>query len=179
MPDLGAEVTAAVPADQPGGKDAVAAVATPDGFPALQFPLHQLPLGGGDDGRVAVLHIILRYLTLVFLLFLGEKIHRERLLQEGVTLVLLVFQNALHRARRPSFLPCGGRYPFLGEKTCNGTGGLADATFLVAHGDDPRRTVRLQRLRSGKRLIITSKQIRRHTVYLTNILVSKIPLFPC
>ena len=39
---------------------------------------------------------------------------------------------------------------------------FADATFLVAHGDDPRRTVRLQRLRSGKRLIITSKQIRRH-----------------
>ena len=61
----------------------------------------------------------------------------------------------------------------------DGTGGLADPALLVAHGDDPGRTVRLQRLRSGKRLIITSKQIRRHTVYLTNILVSKIPLFPC
>ena len=64
--------------------------------------------------------------------------------------------------------------PILAQCTSDidGTGGLADATFLVAHGDDPRRTVRLQRLRSGKRLIITSKQIRRHTVYLTNILVS-------
>ena len=58
MPDLGAEVTAAVPADQPGGKDAVAAVTASDGFPALQLSLHQLPLGGVDDGRVAVLHIV-------------------------------------------------------------------------------------------------------------------------
>ena len=69
----------------------------------------------------------------------------------------------------------------LGQRTGNidGAGGLTYATLLVAHGDDPCRTVRLQRLRCGKRLIITSKQIRRHTVYLTNILVSKIPLFPC
>ena len=125
MPDLGAKVTTTVSADQPGGKDAVAAVTASDGFPALQLSLHQLPFGGIDDGRVAVLHIILRHLALVFLLFLGEKIHRERLLQKGVTFILLVFQNALHRARRPAFLPSGGGYPLPGEKTCNGTGGLA------------------------------------------------------
>ena len=40
---------AAVSADQPGGEDTVAAVTAPYGLPALQFPLHQLPLGGVDD----------------------------------------------------------------------------------------------------------------------------------
>ena len=138
MPDLGTEVTTTVPADQPGGKYAVAAVAAPNSFPALQLTLHQLPLSRVNDGRVAVLHIILRHLALVFLLFLGEKIHRERLLQEGVTLVLLVFQDALHRARRPSFLPCGGGYPFLGEKARNGTGGLAAEEQTVNPADSLR-----------------------------------------
>ncbi len=82
MPDLGAEESAAIPADQPGGKDTVAAVAASDGLPALQFPLHQLPLGGVDDGRVAVLHIVLWYLAFVFLLLFGEEVHRERFLAE-------------------------------------------------------------------------------------------------
>ena len=88
----------------------------------------------------------------------------------------------LHRVGVDAETHRGGALPaVLAERAADidGTGGLADATLLVAHGDDPCRTVRLQRLRCGKRLIITSKQIRRHTVYLTNILVSKIPLFPC
>ena len=45
MPDLGTEETAVVSTDQPGGKDAVVAVVASDGFPTVQFPLHQLPLG--------------------------------------------------------------------------------------------------------------------------------------
>ena len=49
MPNLRPKVTAAVSADQPGGEDTVAAVTAPYGLPALQFPLHQLPLGGVDD----------------------------------------------------------------------------------------------------------------------------------
>ena len=117
MPDLGAKVTAAVSADQVGRKNAVAAVAASDVFPVLQLTLHQFPLGGVNDGRVAVLHIVLRRLDLVFLLLLGEKIHREYLLQESIAIVLLVFENALHRTCPPLFLSGEGEYPFPGEVT--------------------------------------------------------------
>ena len=74
---------------------------------------------------MAVLHIVLRHLALVFLLLLGEEIHRERFLQEGIALILLVFQDALHCACSPLFLAGGSGYPFPGEEACNGAGGLA------------------------------------------------------
>ena len=52
---------------------------------------------GADNCRVAVLHIILRYLTLVLFGFLGEKIHREAFLQKRIALIFFIGENALHR----------------------------------------------------------------------------------
>ena len=57
---------------------------------------------------MAVLHIILRDLSLIDYGFLGEEIHRKRLLKQSRTLILFVPQDALHGGSLPDGLFSGG-----------------------------------------------------------------------
>ena len=72
----------AVPADQTGGEDALGAVAPAQLFSAGNLLLHPVEQQRIDYGLVAVLHIILRDLTLVYLHFLLQKVHSEALLEK-------------------------------------------------------------------------------------------------
>lgn len=52
-----------------------------------------------------VLHIVLRNLTLVDFGGFGEKIHREAFLQQYITLIFFVSQNAYYCSNLPGFFP--------------------------------------------------------------------------
>lgn len=70
-------------------------------FAPLQLRLHLRPLPQLDNGRVAVLYIILGHFSLIDFGFLGEKIHREGFLQQRRAFVLLVPEDALHGGPLP------------------------------------------------------------------------------
>ena len=70
MPDLGAEVFAAVAAFQLCRERAAAVMAPPCVLPPLYLRLHELPFCRLDDGVMAALHIILRHLPFIRLAFL-------------------------------------------------------------------------------------------------------------
>lgn len=53
---------------------------------------------------MAVFHVVLWNLTLVGLHLLGQKIHREMLLQDGVSFVFFVSEDTLNCARPPLLL---------------------------------------------------------------------------
>ena len=111
-------------------------------MPGRHLVLRLLEHGGADDGLVVVLHIILRHLALVYLLLLGEEVHRVHLLQESVAFIFFVGKNAFDRAGRPcllaagrwdalrrqQFCDCVGRAP-LQEEAVNPADGLR--LFLV------------------------------------------------
>ena len=80
VPDLRAEVVTAVAADQTAGKNGLAAVASAQRLSPDHLFLHPVEQERVDDCFVAVLHIVLRDLTLVDLHFLLQKINRELLL---------------------------------------------------------------------------------------------------
>ena len=75
-----------------------------------------------DNRRMAVLDIVLGNLSLIRLLFLLKEIYRERLLQQGVSFVLLICQNGFHRAT-PPFLLARGRGDSLSRQTSGNAGG--------------------------------------------------------
>ena len=83
VPGFGTENIAAVGADDLPGEGAGLMVPVAAVFAPFQFHLNLLPFPGFDDGWMAVLHIILRDLTLIDLGFLGEEIHRKRLLRNN------------------------------------------------------------------------------------------------
>ena len=107
-------------------------------FAPLQLRLHLLPLPRLDNGRVAVLHIILGHFSLVDLCFLGEKIHREGFLQQRRAFVLLVPEDALHGGPLPhGFLARSGN-PLLRQHGGNGVGGFPLEQLPVDAPDDLR-----------------------------------------
>ena len=70
----------------------------------LQFLLNQLEYLRADDGFVVTLHIILWDFTLVGFFLFGEEVHRVAFLQEGITFVLLVGEDAPNRSGIPFVL---------------------------------------------------------------------------
>ncbi|MPN20741.1 hypothetical protein SDC9_168120 [bioreactor metagenome] len=76
-----------------------------DFFTPFHFKLHRIKFVRLNNGRMAILHIVLRNFTLVDFGSFGEKIHREAFLQQSITLVFLVGQNAYHCRHLPGFFP--------------------------------------------------------------------------
>ena len=112
VPGFGTENIAAVGADDLPGKGTGLAVPGAAVFAPLQLRLHLFPFPRLNDGRVAVLYIILGHFSLVDLCFLGEKIHREGFLQQRRAFVLLVPEDALHGGPLPhGFLARGMTRP--------------------------------------------------------------------
>ena len=63
--------------------------------PSGELPLNHLKGLRVDDGLVVVLHVVLRDLTLIGSHLLGQEVLAEGLLQQGISLILLVRQDAL------------------------------------------------------------------------------------
>ena len=124
MPDLGAEVFAAVAAFQLCRERAAAVMAPPQVLPPLYLHLHELPLRRLDDGVMAALHIILRNFPFVRLALLGKEVHRVALLQAGIAFVLFVGKDVLHRPVPPGLLPRGRRDVPVRQIFRNGVGRL-------------------------------------------------------
>ena len=82
VPGLGTENPAAVATEDLPGEGAGLTVPSAAVFTPLQLRLYLLPFPRFDDGRMAVLHIILRNLAFVDLGFLGEKIYRKGFLKQ-------------------------------------------------------------------------------------------------
>ena len=108
MPDLGTVKASAVPADDATGEQPLPAVPVAVLLPRFNLQLHQLVYLFGNDGRVAVPHIILGNLTLVLFELLGQKVRTERLLENGVTFIALIPQDGHDRALAPD-LPASRR----------------------------------------------------------------------
>ena len=87
MPDLRAEIAAAVAADDTCRQHVFSAVLPADCFSAQDLRLHGIPLVRRNDRLVAVFDIVLRNFPVVVFAFTGEKIHRERFLQPRGALV--------------------------------------------------------------------------------------------
>ena len=85
VPGLCSENIAAVGADDLPGEGAGLMVPVAAVFAPFHLHLNLLPFPGFDDGGVAVLHIVLGNLSLIDLGFLGEEIHRERLLEQNAS----------------------------------------------------------------------------------------------
>ena len=80
VPDLRAEVMTAIAADQPGGKDAFAAVAPAQRFSPGDLLLHPIKQERVDDRLMAVFYVILRDLSLIDLHPTLDEIYRKFLL---------------------------------------------------------------------------------------------------
>ena len=63
--------------------------------PSGKLPLDHLKGLRVDDGLVVILHVVLRDLTLIGFHLLGQEVLAEGFLQQGVSLVLLVREDAL------------------------------------------------------------------------------------
>ena len=138
VPGLGTENPAAVgtvdlPGEGAGLTVPIAAVFTP-----LQLRLHLFPFPRLNDGRVAILHIVLRRFALVDLGFLGEEIHRKGFLKQCGAFVFLVPQGALHGGSLPNGPLAGSGNPLLRQHGGNGVGGFPLKKFAVDTPDDLR-----------------------------------------
>ena len=138
VPGFCPENFAAVGAEDLPGKGTGLAVPGAAVFAPFQLRLHLLPLPRLDDGRVAVLHIILGYFSLVDLCFLGEKIHREGFLQQRRAFVLLVTEDAFHGGPLPHGFLAGSGNPLLRQHGGNGVGGFPLEQLPVDAPDDLR-----------------------------------------
>ena len=107
VPHLAAVHLAAAAAENPSRKAARAIVLAARLPPALDLFLHHAEHLIGHNSRMAVLDVILRYLALVDLHFLGEEVRTEGLLQERVALVFLIGEDAQYSSRLPRFLASG------------------------------------------------------------------------
>ena len=101
VPDLGAKEGTAVLADQFGRKNAFAAVGFPQGLSSCKLCLHLIPFVRLNDGGVATRHIILWDFALVGLHFLFQKVHRELLVEQCITLVFFVLKDTGDRSFAP------------------------------------------------------------------------------
>ena len=115
--DLAAVEFAAIAADDLCRERAEAVVVLALGLPDRHFILHLLPFLRIDNGRMALVHNVLRHLALVDLHLFGKEIHGEFLLQDRRALVFFVRQDALYGAGLPFFL-AARRGDALGCKVC-------------------------------------------------------------
>ena len=106
------------------------------GFAPFQLHLNLLPFPGFDDGGVAVLHVVLGNLSLVDLGFLGEEIHRKRLLKQSGAFVLFIPQDTFHGGSLPDDLFAGGRDALLRQHSGYGIGGFPLKELAVDAFDD-------------------------------------------
>ena len=136
VPDLAAEKLAAVAAYQPGGEEATAAILPTDGLSAGELPLYHIPFAGRNDRRVAVLHIVLRNLALVFLHPFGEEVHGKGFLEESIALVLLVGEDTLHCTSLPVLFASWCWNALGNEDFGDAAGGLALNEKAVNLADD-------------------------------------------
>ncbi len=122
MPHLGAVHAAAFPAVNGAGENPDAAVSVGAGLPHRNLPLHHIEYILRDDGFMVAGHIILRHLPLILHLLFREEVLGKALLQERVTLVLLILENALYRLGVPPVL-AAGRPDAVSRQACrNGVG---------------------------------------------------------
>ena len=119
VPDLRPVPAAAVSALELTGKDADRALAVPALGAGSHQRLHHLEGLRIDNGLVVVLDVVLRDFTLVGLFLLGQKIYSEGLLQQRITLVLFVGENAFDVAGVPVVLAAGRRNAFFGQRPGN------------------------------------------------------------
>ena len=138
VPHLGAIGLPAVAAHQLAREGAAAHRAPVAVPPPGELQLHLLPLLRQDDGRVAVLHIVLGDLPLVHLHLFLQEIHSEPLLEQGGALVLLVAEDALHRLPPPGILSGRGRDGPPRQPLGDGVGGKATHEHPVDVPDDLR-----------------------------------------
>ena len=104
VPGLGAVPATADSAFYPAGEKVDAAVPSSALLSLFQLTLHHLENLRLDNRLVVSLDVVLRDLALVDLLLFGEKVDRVAFLKERVALVLLVCEDAPHRAGVPFFL---------------------------------------------------------------------------
>lgn len=138
VPGLGTENPAAVGTENLPGEGAGLTVPIAAAFTSLQLCLNLFPFPRLDDGRMAVLHIILRNLAFVDLGFLGEEIHRKGFLKQCGAFVFLVSQDALHGSSLPDGPLAGSGDSLLRQHGGNGVGGFALKKFTVDTPDDLR-----------------------------------------
>ena len=138
VPGLGAENLAAVGTKDLPGEGAGLTVPTAAAFTLLQLCLDVFPFPRLDDGRVAVLHIVLGDLSLIDLGFLGEEIHRKRLLKQSGAFVLFIPQDALHGGSLPDGLFSGGRDALLCQRGGDNICGFPLKELAVDAFDDLR-----------------------------------------
>lgn len=138
VPCFGTENIAAVGADDLPGEGAGLMVPVAAVFAPFQFHLNLLPFPRLDDGGMAVLHIVLGNLPLIDLGFLGEEIHRKRLLKQCGAFVLFIPQDALHGGSLPDGLFPGSRDTLLRQHGGNGIGGSPLKELAVDAFDDLR-----------------------------------------
>ena len=94
MPHLAAIQPAAAAADEFSRKAARAVMRTACLLAPCKFILYHIEHFRLDDGRMAVLDIILRYFPFVYLHLFCEKVRAESLLQQRVALVFLIGEDA-------------------------------------------------------------------------------------
>ena len=87
VPNLAAIEMTAVSAYNSAGKAAISAVLTLQRFPAHELNLNQIKNVRVHNRRMAVLHIILRHFTFVYLHFLRQEVRAIGLLQKCIALV--------------------------------------------------------------------------------------------
>ena len=138
MPGFCTENIAAVGADDLPGEGAGLMVTVAAIFAPFHLHLNLLPFPRLDDGGMAVLHIVLGNLPLVDLGFLGEEIHRERLLKQCGAFVLFIPQDTLHGGSLPDSLFSGSRDALLRQHGGNGIGGSPLKELAVDAFDDLR-----------------------------------------
>lgn len=125
MPYLCPEKRTAICADQARGEYGIPAVASPQGFPPCHLVLHKVPLFRCNNGRMAVLHIILRNRTIVDLFLFREEVDRVAFLQKRIAFVFFIGEDAFHRAGLPFLFPGRSRNVRFGKVIGNRASGLS------------------------------------------------------
>ena len=90
VPHLRAVKAAAITASDFAGENADASVPVRIAEPPLHLLLHPVELCGRDNRFMVSLHIVLRHLALVLLLFLCQEVRGVNLLEQGVAFVFFV-----------------------------------------------------------------------------------------
>ena len=140
MPYLAAIKGAAVTAYDAGCETAFSAIAALESSAPFQFRLRQIEHFRADDGRMTVLRVILGDFTaVVYYEGFLDVIRAVGLLQDGVSLVFFVGQDALNRRRAPAGGCLSGLRGFaliLSQQTL--TGGAGDISSIQFFGNDCR-----------------------------------------
>ena len=115
MPDLRSVPAAAFAAFDLGGEGVDSAVVFLTPATAFHLALNHLEYVWVDDGFMVSLNVVLRNLALVDLCLLGQEIDSVGFLQQGITFVFLVPQDALDRGGAPFGLASGSEHAVLCE----------------------------------------------------------------